>query len=309
MKMRKLLAVGMLLILLMAIFAGCSARAPGAVYDKNEGYYAEMETAVATTGAALESTNTATTSAASINQKLIRTIRLEAETEAMDDLLASVVQRVEELGGYIEDRNIYNGSSYATGVNRYANLTIRIPADRLDEFVVQVSQVSNITSNRETTEDVTLDYVDTQSRIVALETEQARLLELLAKAENMEDLLLIESRLTDVREELERVNSQLRLYDNLVNYGTIHLNITEVRQYTVVEEEPETVWERIGSGFMKSLKGLGNGITEVFVFLVVALPYLAVIVLVVLGVVLLVKRRGRKNCKKSIRTDADPKGE
>ena len=234
---------------------------------------------------------------------------LEAETEAMDDLLASVVQRVEELGGYIEDRNIYNGSSYATGVNRYANLTIRIPADRLDEFVVQVSQVSNITSNRETTEDVTLAYVDTQSRIVALETEQARLLELLAKAENMEDLLLIESRLTDVREELERVNSQLRLYDNLVNYGTIHLNITEVRQYTVVEEEPETVWERIGSGFMKSLKGLGNGITEVFVFLVVALPYLAVIALVALGVALLVKRRGRKNCKKSIRTDADPKGE
>lgn len=291
MKMRKFLAVGMLLILLMAIFAGCSARAPGAAYDKSQNYYAEMESVAATTGAALESTNTTTTSAAPINQKLIRTVRLEAETEAMDDLLASVVQRVEELGGYIEDRNIYNGSSYATGVNRYANLTIRIPADRLDEFVVQVSQVSNITSNRETTEDVTLAYVDTQSRIVALETEQARLLELLAKAENMEDLLLIESRLTDVREELERVNSQLRLYDNLVNYGTIHLNITEVRQYTVVEEEPETVWERIGSGFMKSLKGLGNGITEVFVFLVVALPYLAVIALVALGVVLLVKRR------------------
>ena len=305
MKMRKFLAVGTLLILLVSIFAGCSARAPGAAYDKSENYYAEMETVPATTGAALESTNTTTTSAAPINQKLIRTVRLEAETEAMDDLLASVVQRVEELGGYIEDRNIYNGSSYHSGSSRYANLTIRIPADRLDEFVVQVSQVSNITSNRETTEDVTLAYVDTQSRIVALETEQARLLELLAKAENMEDLLLIEARLTDVREELERVNSQLRLYDNLVNYGTIRLDITEVRKYTVVEEEPETVWERIGSGFMKSLKGLGNGITEVFVFLVVALPYLAVIALVGVGVVLLVKSRRSKKRKKPIQTDAD----
>ena len=305
MKMRKFLAVGTLLILLVSIFAGCSARAPGAAYDKSENYYAEMETVPATTGAALESTNATTTSAAPINQKLIRTVRLEAETEAMDDLLASVVQRVEELGGYIEDRNIYNGSSYHSGSSRYANLTIRIPADRLDEFVVQVSQVSNITSNRETTEDVTLAYVDTQSRIVALETEQARLLELLAKAENMEDLLLIEARLTDVREELERVNSQLRLYDNLVNYGTIRLDITEVRKYTVVEEEPETVWERIGSGFMKSLKGLGNGITEVFVFLVVALPYLAVIALVGVGVVLLVKSRRSKKRKKPIQTDAD----
>ena len=91
MKMRKFLAVGTLLILITSIFAGCSARAPGAAYDKSENYYAEMETIPATTGAALESTNTTTTSAAPINQKLIRTVRLEAETEAMDDLLASVV--------------------------------------------------------------------------------------------------------------------------------------------------------------------------------------------------------------------------
>ena len=126
-------------------------------------------------------------------------------------------------------------------------------------------------------------------------------MELLAKAETMEDLLKIESRLTDVRTELEEVTSQLRLYDNLVDYGTIYLNLCEVREYTVVEE-PETVWQRIGSGFMESLKNLGTFFTELFVFVIVALPYLAVIALVAVGIVLLIKFRKRKP-KKPIQTD------
>ena len=168
-----------------------------------------------------------------------------------------------------------------------------------------VSDVSNITTNQESTDDVTLDYIATESRTIALETEHQRLLELLAKAEDMEDLLLIESRLTSIRAELEEVKSQLRLYDNLVSYGTVRLNIDEVRQYTVIEEEPETVWQRISTGFMKSLKGLGNGITEIFVFLVVALPYLLVIALAVTALVLLLRSKRRKKVKKPIVTDMD----
>ena len=67
------------------------------------------------------------------------------------------------------------------------------------------------------TENVTLQYVSTESRVKALETEQTRLLELLENAETMEDLLTIEARLTDVRWELENYASQLRVLDNQVN--------------------------------------------------------------------------------------------
>ena len=78
-----------------------------------------------------------------------------------------------------------------------------------------------------------------------------------------------------------------------------------MRQYTVIEEEPETVWQRISTGFMKSLKGLGNGITEIFVFLVVALPYLLVMALAVTALVLLLRSKRRKKVKKPIVTDMD----
>lgn len=298
MKIRKFFAITMTVLLFVTLLAGCSAKpAVGEGYNSSDDRYYDKESAMP---GDLADSVTGTQTSPQSNQKLIRTVSLTAETEDMNTLLTAVEQRVTELEGYVEIREVYNGSSYASYRSRYAELTVRIPAEKLDQFVQHMEGASNIISNRETAEDVTLDYVATQSRITALETEQTRLLELLAKAENMEDLLLIEARLTEVRTELERVTSQLRVYDNLVDYGTVHLSINEVKQYTVVEE-PETVWERISTGFVESLKDLGNGITEIFIFLIVALPYLVVIGLGVTALILWIKvLRKKKRKQKNI---------
>lgn len=299
--MKKLFALSLAVLLVVSLLAGCSGKSQasdGLAGSGENGMGAVSDSVIQES---LSKPSESGTTATPQNQKLIRKVWIDAETEDLDALLSQVDQRIAELSGYVEEREVYHGSAQSSRRYRYANLTIRVPADRLDAFIDQVSQVSNITSTNETADDITLSYIATQSRITALETEQARLLELLAKAETMEDLLKIESRLTDVRTELEEVTSQLRLYDNLVDYGTIYLNLSEVREYTVVEE-PETVWQRIGSGFMESLKNLGTFFTELFVFVIVALPYLAVIALVAVGIVLLIKFRKRKP-KKPIQTD------
>jgi hypothetical protein len=149
-------------------------------------------------------------------QKLIRTVTIEAQTREMDGLLTKVEERIAELGGYVEGRDIYNGTT-TQGETRHANLTIRIPADKLDQFVKRLDEASNIVSHQENTEDVTLTYVDTESRIKALETQEARLLELMEAAESLEDLLLLEKELTGIRSELEQLKSRLRTMDSLVN--------------------------------------------------------------------------------------------
>lgn len=227
------------------------------------------------------------------NRKLIQRVWLRTETEEMDALLEKVNDRIQELAGYVEAQEIYNGSAYSGTRYRNAELTIRIPSEKLSSFVNEVAEVSNIISTNQTTEDVTLSYVATESRIQALETEQTRLLELLAMAETMDDLLTIEARLTDVRAELEQVKSTLRLYDNQVDYSTVYLTVEEVREYTVTEE-PETVWDRIGTGFMESLKNIGDGFVELFVFLIVAFPYLVIIGVVVTVVILLLRHHKKK---------------
>ena len=305
MKIRKLFAILMVCLLITGIFAGCGAEAMmDAPMDSNAGMDYFLEESMDAPESPEYSLNDSSSAADSAsgetaidtqNQKLIRTVYMDAETEDMDALLSQVQARINELGGYVEAREVYNGSMYNSTRYRNANLTVRIPADKLNAFVDHVSQVSNITSSQETVDDVTLQYVAIESRIKALETEQQTLLDLMAKAETMSDLLTIESRLTEVRYELENINSQLRVYDNKINYATIHLDISEVVEYT--EPEPENGWQRMGKGFVKSVKGVGNGLKEFFIWLVAAIPYLLLIGVIGLGIFLIIWgsiRRGRK---------------
>ena len=159
--------------------------------------------------------------------------------------------------------------------------------------------MSNVVSYNESQEDVTLTYVSTESRVKALETEQERLLELLSKAENMSDLLEIEARLTDVRYELENVTSQLRVLANKVDYATVNLYISQVKVYTEVEEQ--TVWQRIGSGFKKNLKNMGESLEDFFVWLVTYSPQIVITVVVVALLLTLLYRRGKKSRNKAMR--------
>ncbi len=296
--MKKQITLVIALLLTACLLFGCGAKSnDGAIAPESaNGAYAGMLSDSVEQESMNEPGENASSSTATqaISQKLVRKVWLNAETEELDGLLSQVQQRIAELGGYVESREVFNGNSKNTRRSRSADLTIRIPAEQLAQFVDHVTENSNITSSNETADDITLSYIATQSRITALETEHARLLELLAKAETMDDLLQIESRLTDVRAELEEVTSQLRLYDNLVDYATVYLSINEVKEYTVTEE-PETVWQRIGTGFMESLENLGTFFTELFVFIVVALPYLIPLAIVITAVILLtIKRRKKK---------------
>lgn len=232
------------------------------------------------------------------NRKLIQTIRISAETEDMDALLGQLNTRIAEYSGYVEGQNIHNGSAYSNRRYRNAELTLRIPAANVEAFLNQVSQISNIVSSNKTVEDITLKYVSTESRMKALQTEESRLLELLAKAETMDDLLTIERYLTDVRSELEMVTSSLRVYDNRVDYATVYLSVSEVKEYTDVSE-PETVWERIGEGFSASMKDLGKGFENFFVFIVVNIPYFVLLAAILTVVILLLRLRKNKKAKKS----------
>lgn len=227
--------------------------------------------------------------AATTDRKLIKTVNMDVETREYDKLLSAVENKVTELGGYIESLDAYNGSTYYSyRSTRNANLTIRIPKDRLEEFQNTVSELGNVTSRSENVQDVTLTYVDLQSHRDALRTEQERLLQLLEQAESVEDIITIEQRLSDVRYQLESMESQLRSYDNRVDYSTVYLYIDEVEVYTPVEEE--TVWERISTGFVDSLKNIGEGLKEAAIWFVIHIPYLVIWAIVIVIIILILKK-------------------
>ena len=291
--MKKILSLALCLALLCCLTA-CGASSNASM--KTEAMYsaapmAPREEAAAMDMAANGMTGNTGSAVLPENRKWVITINMDVETEDLDSLMAQLDAEISNFGGYVEDQNIHNGSNYASHRYRSANLTVRVPAEKVEQFTGSVSGIANVTSQNLNREDITLQYVATSSRVTALETEEARLLELLAEAETMSDLLEIEARLTDVRYELENFASQLRLYDNQVDYATVYLFISEVQEYTPVEEP--TFFERIRTTFSDALEGLRDGIVDITVFLVGNSPYL--LVFGILGIVIfkLTKRSGK----------------
>lgn len=291
--MKKILIISLSLLLLLTLFTGCGAGTE-ADYAYTESPKDFAEDAMSENVVLNNGSFTADSSATSVttNRKLIRKLHLEVETETYDELFADVQQMVAQCGGYVEsmDANTRYGST-----SRYATMVIRVPADQLDHFAAGVAEASNVVYRSESTNDVTLSYVDMESRKAALLVEQERLMALLEQAGSLEEILQIETRLTEVRYELESIESQLRTYDNLVDYATVTLSISEVKVLTDVEEEEKGFWETIGDGFLDSVSGLWNGIKKVFSFLLIASPYLLIFVIAPLTLLFFLLRRKRKN--------------
>ena len=260
----------------------------------------EAPAAMDTASNSLRGTGETGSTALPENRKWVITVNMEAETEDLDGLMAGLDDEITALAGYVEDQEIYNGSSYASRRHRYANLTVRVPADRVTDFTQAVSGIANVVSTNISRDDITLQYVDTESRVTALQTEESRLLELLAQAQTMSDLLEIEARLSDVRYELESYSSRLRVYDNQVDYATIYLFISEVQEYTPVAEK--TVWERIRDGFSETISDVADGAVDLFVWVAVNSPRIAIWAVVIVVIVVLVraiKPKVRKKAKKA----------
>lgn len=293
MKFRKMLAFGLIVLGILGLFTGCGASsAPAPMENAAEAPMAQdleggMEGAM---DAGMDTELTLPE-----NRKWIVTVNLETETEDLDALLKNTLEQVTALEGYVENQEIYNGSAYSDYRYRSASLVLRIPADRVEEFSKALAETSNVVSQSRQVEDVTLQYVDTESRLAALRTEEARLLELMENAETMSDLLEIEERLGDVRYELESAESRKRTFDNHIDYATVYLRVEEVREYTPVEEP--TVWERISGGFMDNLRGLGEGLVDFVVWFLAGLPLLVPLAGVIWLVIWLVRRHRRKHPK------------
>lgn len=273
-----------------------SAKAADISYEDAD-YYNTEDTVAEVAESDVAYQENAETQVQDTNRKLIRNVDMTVETEAFDELLQNVQKRIASFGGYVESSDVYNGSGYYDGYSslRSANLTARIPAEKLDEFLSLVSEMSNVTRKNESVTDVTLQYVDMQSHKEALLAEQKRLLELMEQAESIDDIISLESRLSEVRYQIESMESQLRTFDNQVSYSTVYLYVEEVKKYTPVEEPGRL--QKMTEGFVDSLHGVGNGFLDFCIGFVIVLPYLvvwAIVIALLVWIVRLIVKRSRK---------------
>lgn len=204
------------------------------------------------------------------DRKLIRTVSLTFETTEFDTFVRDIQNKTSELGGYVESSDISGNEK--TSTSRSAYFTLRIPKPNLDTFLSFTEGGANLTRKYENSQDITLKYHDTESRKKALKEEYDRLLELIAQAESVDAIITIEERLSEIRYELDGFESDLRMYDNQVEYSTVNVDIKEAKVYTPTQKT--TFWDRVGSRFESNLGDLLDAVTDFLVWFISSIPIL-----------------------------------
>jgi hypothetical protein len=248
---------------------------------------------------ASNSTITAEDPVVKTQDKIIRRFFLDVETQEFDGLITKIDSEINRLSGYVENSKISGKRFYNNNEARYGSIIVRIPRDKVDEFVNVVNENANVVNKEESTENVTLQYTDMESRKKSLEIEQERLFALLEKTDTLENIVTLESRLSDIRYQLQNYETQLRTYDNLVEYSTVTLSIQEVERITPVIEKKQTVGQRISTGFSDTVYNISEGFKNFFVWFVVNLPYLiiwaGIFIIAFLITVKYLKKKNKKN--------------
>ena len=247
--MKKKVSLLLAALLILTALTGCGGKmeesAPAAsapameapVAPMGDGYY----------GADMDFAQTESTTGGSVisGQKLIRTASLELETTEFEATVQDLDRLVREMGGYMESSSLRNRASGY----RYANYVIRIPAEEYDAFLAQAGELCHETWRSTSQEDISEMYYDTQGRLKTQQIKLERLQELLSRAESMEDIITIESAISQTEQQIDSLSGTLRHYDGKVDYATIDLSLSEVYQYSNTEQAPTTFTERMGNAF------------------------------------------------------------
>lgn len=272
--MKKIIALVMCTILIMAMLCGCADS-----MSEGEIKYSDIESSV---------TEDSLQSEAIDSRKLIKNISLSVETKDYDNYIAGIRNNVTASGGYIETSNESNYSEL-----RGFTATIRIPVGKTDSFTEFASKNVTVMEHSESVEDVTEKYVDIQARIKVYKAEEESLIEIMKQADNVTDLLSVKEQLAEVRAQIESYTAQIKSLENQTDYSTITLNVDEVER----EVESEGYWSKIWNNIVEGFKNVGKFITSLFAFVLSAIPYL--ILLAIITVITIVSIRFFKKKKKS----------
>ncbi len=303
-KMKKRMSLALALVLALALLAGCGNSYSSSVssstttadtaatewYEPEEsyddGYYESRSdysaSQTASSSSALESANV----------KVIYTASMELETTEFDASAAELKSIVERCGGWFEQNEVNNYSTY-----RYAYYTVRVPAESFEDFCAAAGGVATQTYYSASSDVVSEDYYDIEARLATQQTKLARLQELLAQAENMEDIITIESAISETELNIESLTGSLRHYDSLIDYSTVTISLREVYRVSDVEQPAIGFWAKLGAAFRSGYTAFVTGIQSAALSAARNwVGWLVLILIVAAAAVIIVRRtRARKS--------------
>lgn len=322
--MKRLLTVFIAFVMTLSITAcgasGGAMKSESADMATTESYSMPMEAPMAAEEAEMgwdggeykmSGTGQAQTTAQQNGAKKIYRATLELQTLEFEKANEDIDRLINEVGGWVEQKDV---STYSSSY-RSAYYTVRVPASKFESFCTGVGELCHVTYSTSSAEDISESYYDTKARLDTAQIKLARLQELLKDADNMADIITIESAISETEYQIDYLSGTLRSYDSLVDYATVCLNLNEVYRLSNTEDAPKTFGEKLSNAFSEGIKDAGELLEDIAIWFaynwLLVIIWIAVILGLFFGIRALYRsagqvKIGKKGKKKQIAGEVKP---
>lgn len=249
-----------------------------------------------------------------VEEKLVYRCQLDIETKNYAEDKENLLKLISEYEGIIQNSNEYDSDDYwyssdhvKTRGTKTLNLQVRIPSEKYKEFVGTVGTIGKVKRNSQQVDNISYDYYNTQADIEQLKIQEQRLLEMMEQAYTIEDMITVEDRLSEVQNELSKLQTKLVGLDTDVAYSYVDIELEEVFEYSATEVEKPGFFKRLGKEIVEGFKAMIQIFEDIILFIVGAVPRL--IPFAVFGfIVYKIVKVYRRNHKPRKPKDKKPRG-
>ena len=243
------------------------------------------------------------------DRKLIYTSNFNFQTKAFEKDYNSIIAAMTEVGGFKASESINGSKPEVYGdPGRYCYLQARIPIDKYEKFLSGIEGVGMLVSKNISTEDVTTTYYDNDARIELYEKHYDKLMGYLDKADKMEDIIVIEQEMTDVLYTLDQLKGTKRHLDDMIEYCTVNIELSEVVEYAEVTTSRATFGERVSDSLSEVFVGIGQFFEGFAVVFIASLPIVLILFAIFAAIFFPVRASAKKKKAKAAK-EAEEKAE
>lgn len=261
---------------------------------------APVEEEYAAQGGDFSSTSAAT------ERIVIKNASMSIVVEDPSNSIEVITKMAEDMGGFIVSSNLFKTTTSSGLEVPNANITVRVPADQLEEALEQIKALVSdpevdILSEDVSGQDVTSEVTDLESRLRNLEAAETQLLQIMDSATDTEDVITIFRELTSVREEIEVIQGQIKYYRESARLSAISIYLqakAAVEPITIGGWQPGVEAQRALQALVEGGKYIVNALIWLVLF---ALPILAIIFLPIYFIVKAIRKRQLQKKEKPIK--------
>jgi hypothetical protein len=236
-------------------------------------------------------------------RKIIKNGNVSLKAADVQTKMQEITALVGNSGGYVESSYVdnivqpismeanQNAKAAVETTTMIANMTIKVPAEKFESSFQTIIGMGKLVNQSSNSNDITSQYKDIEARVVNLKVQEKHLQEIMTKATNVEDTLKVEVELNRVRTEIDIMTGNLKNWDQLVEYSTLYINMTEVKEAELKKVDMPGVLQNAKDGFISTINTIRYGMEKLFVFLVSAVPYILIVGVALLLTVFWIKKK------------------